>query len=373
MAKNVLVIDLISHSEMHLPFNEGFLAFLSKHHHDSQLTFCACEGHINNLVIRRENLAFRSIPNLREALGSHSIHDPFKTIPLTKCIISQALNAESYDMVYICGAYGPMIYAISRVLSRIPTRIVQHDQLATAMAWQPRNPLIKLFSYPSALKWFLSKRHQMIMLELGLTSVIRQISARAAQQTVTLEHPILTTEHQYKPFDHTNPKFGFLGHCDPSKGFDIFCAMSVEFQASSFVAIGKDNYLKHGDIAHHLAVPPTESHLSREEFLARLHSVDIILLPLKGNTSYVSSGSIIDAIASLKPMIIRRNQSIAAIAKKYGEFCFTYLDEAEIPSIMAQIISGEKQHEIDSFIAVMSEIRRARAPENLQFEVDNYS
>ena len=49
MTKEIVLIDMVSHSEMHLPFNEGYLKAVSLAYPDKRITFAACDGHVENL------------------------------------------------------------------------------------------------------------------------------------------------------------------------------------------------------------------------------------------------------------------------------------------------------------------------------------
>ena len=41
MTKEIVLIDMVSHSEMHLPFNEGYLKAVSLAYPDKRITFAA--------------------------------------------------------------------------------------------------------------------------------------------------------------------------------------------------------------------------------------------------------------------------------------------------------------------------------------------
>ncbi len=49
MTKEIVLIDMVSHSEMHLPFNEGYLKAVSLAYPEQRITFAACDGHVENL------------------------------------------------------------------------------------------------------------------------------------------------------------------------------------------------------------------------------------------------------------------------------------------------------------------------------------
>lgn len=69
-----------------------------------------------------------------------------------------------------------------------------------------------------------------------------------------------------------------------------------------------------------LARKPAPEGLARGQFVEALQSMDLVCLPLRPETRYVASRSIVDAFAAAKPLVITTNPMIRAIARKYGEF-----------------------------------------------------
>ena len=70
---------MVSHSEMHLPFNEGYVKAVSLAFPSRRIVFAACSGHVKNLkrtVEHLPNVEFKVVPQFDELLEGHSHHHP---------------------------------------------------------------------------------------------------------------------------------------------------------------------------------------------------------------------------------------------------------------------------------------------------------
>ena len=77
MTKEIVLVDMVSHSEMHLPFNEGYVKAMSLAYPDKAITFAACDGHVKNIRAQvgvLSNVKYRVIPQFDELLSHHSYH-----------------------------------------------------------------------------------------------------------------------------------------------------------------------------------------------------------------------------------------------------------------------------------------------------------
>ena len=333
MTKEIVLLDMVSHSEMHLPFNEGYVKAVSLAFPEKRITFAACEGHVENLkakVQKISNVEFKIIPQFDKLLEGHSHHHPLygrKAAGFYTKWLRENFNLANIDLVTILGARAPMINAMKRFWKKMPgeCHYLQHNQLGISMEWRSRNPIERYFDYVSTLKRGLPKNQKLIVLELGLDEVILDIAPAMKGSVEVIEHPVLQAEW----LEPTNPSFigpikvAFLGHCGRGKGFDTFCDLAREFSGPNleFYAIGKENTAQAADFdTSGLTLLPHKTHLERDKFVELLGQMDLVCLPLPSSISYVSSGSIIDAFAAAKPLITSTNQSHRAIKEKYGEF-----------------------------------------------------
>lgn len=387
MKKTTVLLDLISHENMHIPFNEGYLHVMRAAFPEDEIIFIATEGHLSNVnasLLEQLDIKTTAITNLRDELQGKSPHNPLHSIPAIKRCwrsLMEILHNKSIRLLTLSGAVGPLIHTFSKQWIKSnqvgQLHFVQHDQFARAVEWRSRNPIVRHYDYISVLNRGLPKNQKLVVLELGLEEVVLQYIPGLSGSIKTLEHPVLESEwlEEKNVPDMKEPiKVGFLGHCGVGKGFDKFVELANQFAGSNFAfyGIGKNNYIFDDETAYrNLIVAPANTHMPREEFISLLKDLDIVCLPLPQKVSTVSSGSIIDAFAALKPLVINSNQSIDAIEAKYGEFGYV----ADNFEGMVKFFEGFDHSQLAAhrtqWINCLRTIRQARSAESLATELQS--
>ena len=369
MKKTIILLDLISHETMHIPFNEGYIRVMRNAFPDDDIIFAATAGHISNMdknIAIEFNIKMEETPNLRDLLNGKSPKKCWHNlIQLTK--------GKSVRLVSLLGAVGPLIHTFSKQWHKTYNgnlHFIQHDQFARMIEWRSKNIITKHFDYLSVLGRGLPERQKLIVLELGLKNLLSKHATKLAPSIVTIEHPVLESEWlNAKPLTPKQPiKVAFLGNCGKGKGFDKFLRLAEKFSGDKyqFYAIGKNNIPEKDNLSFSgLTVLPANGHMPRERFIELLEEVDMVCLPLPTSTSYVSSGSIIDAFAGLKPLIITENQSILAIQEKYGKYGEIVKNQDEMDSFFEQFTQERFQELYATWQTSLLKIRTARAEEAL--------
>ena len=375
MKQTILIFDFLSHENMHLPFNEGYIKSLRSGFPDDEIIFAATDGHIENIKSRlteKYQIELCKIKNFDDLLGNKSYHNPLFSLPASKdCWRTFLSIAKSKSIRHICilGANGPLIHVFSKKWAKTqqgPIHFIQHNQLSTSMRWRSRNPIYKYFDYLSVIERGLPENQKMVMLELGLKETLLGLAPKLKGSVITIEHPVLESESlSPKPLNINTPiKVAFLGHCGKGKGFDKFVELSNKYSGKifEFYAIGKNN----SDIdTSTLIIPPCEKHLSRSKFISLLKDMDIICIPIPSSTSYVSSGSIIDGFAALKPLILTENQSNLAIQEKYGEYGLIVKNQNSLDSFFSSFSIQAFQGKYELWQQSLKKIRQARSEQVL--------
>ena len=355
MINTIIIFDFLSHANMHLPFNEGYIKSMRKAFPDDKIIFAATEKHIENIqpyIEKSYNIDFEVIKNFDDLLGEKSYHNPIYALPAAKkCWEALTLLSADNNIRHICllGANGALIHSFSKrwkLNKRTSIHYIQHNQLSTSMKWRSRNPLYKYFDYLSVVSRGLPKNQKLVLLELGLDNELLKLAPKIAPSLVTIEHPVQEREWlPIKVLDDNKPiNIGFVGNCGVGKGFDRFLKLADRFAGDKyqFYAIGKNNVkLENGLTFDGLKVKPADGHLPRELFVKLLAEIDVVCLPLPKTISYVSSGSIIDAFAASKPLIISTNQSVRAIQEKYGEFGIVYSTDNELNDLLENLTQAQ--------------------------------
>lgn len=375
MRKRVVVFDFLSHAAMHLPFNEGYLRTVRAAFKDDAVLFCAKAEHIaalRPLLSDDPGIGFAEIDGFSVPYGL-SRHNPIGgSMAAHACIrtMRQMLQDGEPRLVTVLGADANLYQALRREWTgpqKPWLHVVLHNHVAAAVQWRSRNPIVRAFDMRTVLQRPLPARMRLIALELGIADAVTRLAPKLAGAVDTLEHPILTKEWREPKAPHGSLRIGFLGHASAAKGFDAFAAWAKRFAGAerSFHAIGLASPEARTMDLSGLATPPAAKSVPRDIYMSNLASCDLICLPLSPSYDYVASGSVIDAIATLKPLFSVTNNSLRALAARYGEFGLLAPDmtalEATIGSLTCDSVAGQ----LPTWIQNLRSIRDARTPEAL--------
>ncbi len=362
---------------MHLPFNEAFLKVVRTAFPDKRLLFSASQGHIDNLTTnigQTEGIDFVPIAPLSAPPGK-SLHHPWTGRPAARTCLAEAeqlLAGKRPDLAVLCGMDANLLAVFRKawfVSVGAPLHYVLHNQLSAAMAWRSRNPIVRAFDFSSAFAKPLPSGQSILVLELGLATTIQELFPVHRGRVLTLEHPVVEEEAA----DPTAPnpsgplRIGFCGHCGRGKGFDIFVELANEFAGRDFEfhAIGLANpNASDLDLAR-LARKPSPTPLPRSDYLAAMRAVDLICLPLRPGAGYVASGSIVDAISALKPLLLVANQMHFAIHQKYGDFGILFEEPSKLRSFFANTDRRRLKEDYSGWVKNIARIRESRDRQHL--------
>lgn len=374
----IVVFDFLSLDHVHLPFNEGYLRILKAAYPDDRVSFHAAKGHIERLAPRVADLAditFRPCESFVAPFGlSH--HNPVAgRWGARQClgVIAKHAAGRRVRLTALLGFNASLLAVIGRrwpMVSAAPLHMILHSHLGEAMAWRSRNPFIRAADLVSQLERPLPRSVRIVALELGMKEAIAHSLPAVAPSIVTLEHPILTSEWTAcSPLVQTGTvKIGFVGHARRAKGFDLFVklAKSCRRDDIEFYVIGhssaETDYLDTGELSR----KPSKMPLHRDEYLAALEEVDLVCLPLPGHVyDFTGSGTVSDAIAGLKPLIVFRNRTMEAMFARYGSIGWLAEDKEDLFRLVGALDRVEFSRRRSSWVNSLTAIREARRPEVL--------
>jgi hypothetical protein len=371
----IVVFDFLSHETMHLPFNEGYLRTLRAAYPHDEIVFHACAGHVANLsacFAPSDRISFQPVERFQAAFGL-SRHNPLGgRIGAWRCwrAINAALAGRTPRLAAVLGVEANLLGVLRRVWpASVPLHLILHNHIAETVRWRSRNPVLRNFDLTAGLQSRLPPHIRLIALELGISEALAAYAPAMAGSIDELEHPILGGEWgETRTLAPDEPlRIGFLGHASASKGFDRFVAWAtahagprLEFHA---IGIASPEALRMDQSA--LTRPATAGSVPRSEYVAALAPCHLVCLPLSPTYDFVASGSVIDAIAGLKPILGVRNNSFAAMEAKYGEFGSIAPDDAALDRLMATLDRAWVLANQPMWDASLRRIRAARLPENL--------
>ena len=106
--------------------------------------------------------------------------------------------------------------------------------------------------------------------------------------------------------------------------------------------------------------------LLRDEYVAALKEIDLVCLPLPGHVyDFTGSGTVSDAIAALKPLIVFRNRTMEAMFARYGPIGCLAEDRDDLIRLVGAFDPVEVARRQPGWVNNLRAIREARRPELL--------
>jgi hypothetical protein len=374
----IAVFDFLSDEHVHLPFNEGYLRTLRAAYPHDRMWFRGTRGHVERLAPRVADLsdiAFQPCRPFETPFGlSH--HNPLAgRWAARQCLklVAREAAGRPVRLIALSGFNASLLSVTGRgwsPASAVPLHMILHSQLGEAMVWRSRNPLIRAGDLISQITRPLLPSVRIVALELGIKEAIIDAAPALSPSIVTLEHPILQAEWAKDPpvAGVGRVKIAFVGHARRVKGFDVFVQLAGRCSRKDleFHAIGHSSpETDHLDTSA-LTRKPSKTPLLREEYLAALEEVDLVCLPLHSRAyDFTGSGTVSDAIAALKPMIVIRNRTIDAVFDHYGPIGWLADGNDDLFELVRTLDPTEFGRQRSSWIGNLRAIREARRPETL--------
>ena len=211
----------------------------------------------------------------------------------------------------------------------LPVIAVLHGHLSHMVGWRSRDPRRRWFDHRSSLRAAAMAGIRFVVLEEYVKRAGLELGLLAGAQCDVWLLPIADGEcvASPPPLRTSRLNLGFLGFARPEKGFDNFLALLAQADALGadwydFSLVGSALASDYSDLPDRLIVVPGVA--DRTNYVAAVRSVDYACIFLDNDTyRLTSSGSVIDAIAALRPMIGLETSSTRAMfdGHRVGYFC----------------------------------------------------
>jgi hypothetical protein len=374
----IAVFDFLSDEHVHLPFNEGYLRVLRAAFPHDRICFHGAKGHVERLAPRVADLVGIALQPCKpfETPFGVSHHNPLAGRWAARRCLTFAvrqLAGRAVRLIALSGFNASLLSVMGHgwpLASSAPLHMILHSQLGEAMVWRSRNPLIRAADLISQLARSLPSSVRIVALELGIKEAINDAAPTIAPSVLTLEHPILRSEWAENPAfaEAGKVKLGFVGHARQAKGFEVFVQLADRCLRDEiqFYAIGhsspETDHLDTGKLAR----KPSEKPLGRDKYLAALQEVDLVCLPLHSRSyDFTGSGTVSDAIAALKPLIVIRNRTMEALFDHYGPIGWIAESKADLFEMIDSLDPAEFGRQRAGWIENLRAIREARRPETI--------
>lgn len=330
--KHILFLDFLSHETMHLPFNQGHLQVLRFAFPDDRIIFGARSGHVQNLKAAfedQDDIEFVEIVPF-EVNENESSHNPIHGNRAANRCFKSAYNLASdkdVRLTALSGVDANLLRAFRKggtSQSFGQLHYILHSQLSQSVQWRTRNPFLRWFDFLSEMRRGLPDNQKWIVLEHGIKDSVEDIAPRLKGSVLSLPHTILEEEwgnNEQRVLEEP-VNVGFFGHCGRGKGFDIFVELADQFAGERFRfhAVGRANPNAADLDLSALIRKPVDGGVERGDYVKYISECDIALLPLQHTYNYVASGSVIDALGHLLPVVSNRTNTYQSIADEYGDF-----------------------------------------------------
>lgn len=367
---------------MHLPFNAGYIKTLLHSFPDDNIIIVARQDHIINLKLLLsplERLKYEPCDGF-DYKNKHSFNPIWANKEANKCLktAKSVIAGKDIRLVSIGGLEAGLLRCFRKKWSQVcsaPLHYILHGQLGGATNWRSRNPLYRCFDFKAEFNKKLPASQKWVALEKGIQTSVIEAFPKLSNNIITMPHPIdnigtpTSPEHQSRSTS-SKMRVTFLGTCTQSKGFDIFLDVAKRLASENyeFWAVGKDLSGIDPSEFNVLTKKPNKGYVPSDEYYDILEQSDLILLPYKDNYKFISSGSLLDAIAYLKPVLTVRNKTHDTLINQYGEFGI-FVDDNDEMHQKLKLLSREKiLRQQDVWQKSLRKIRDDRSPKQLAKE-----
>lgn len=234
--------------------------------------------------------------------------------------------------VVILGSSGPLLLAVFAIKvlllsKRCRVLTVLHGNANEIVhGWQPRNVILKAFSFRSAMRLLTVFNVQAIALEAWIADTLREAFPGHAASIGCIPHAVDEGERLPSPARRDSGsalRVLFLGQATPYKGFEEFVRLAELAQRRNgfdgeFRAVGSVRPdVRHVDQSP-LARRATETGVPRSEFLGEVANGDFVFMWQSGHYELSPSGVLLDCICHGIPMVGRRSVAIDEIERRHG-------------------------------------------------------
>lgn len=380
----VLAFEMTWTGTTHAPGNGATLLTVAAAFPDHPLHVFAEAGHIAELarnprLAGTPGIAFRAVrvsarhpgrPGLvslrrlaREAL---TIYRALRVVPSgTPCLIVllSATSTAIFAAGWLARYHG----------RRIAVQVGLHGNLHDLGAWRSRNPIQRALDMTAAMRADFGGRVRFLVLETSIHAALAARDPAAAARTDVLALPVNTVEWDLAAPAAPPPplRIGFVGQATAAKGIDIFLRLAGEMTRRypgqiSFHLVGRAMPGTDPAIFAPLAEAPTERHLPRAAFTARMARLHYVLLPFQpGYYDLAASGALIDALTWLKPVLAMPAGFVTDLFDEAGDIGEICDSEAALLATLERLLTHPDPDRYSAQIAALQRARAARAPERL--------
>ena len=365
----LLIVEPTYHGPDHAPLNAAVLTACRIAFPERRLVFASSPPHFAGVaaLLGRDALPDFIPIEVLPPVGSH--------IPRFLAQfngIRRAIAQAEAPMALLLSS-GPETFFAARALvslhRRLRLSIMLHGNAGLLLERRTRDPLFRVFDYTAGFDATRHGRIRTIVLEEHIAQMLAQ-AFPARPPCLVWPHPVPPGE--FLPEATASPpvapaggavRVGFVGAASRTKGFNLFLEAARRFQGNG-LDFRLAGYLTADFRAEEVPLPGVATRpLPRAAFLEAIRDLDFAFLPFNPDAyEFTASGSLLDCIANLVPMIATRSTLMQRLAQDYGPIghvCATPEDALALFQDPARLtLPGA----IEGFRATLAKIRADRLP-----------
>ncbi len=247
-----------------------------------------------------------------------------------------------------------------------------HGNLNELTDWRHGDPVRRALDLKSVLSRNYHGRLRYLVLEEFIRSRLAAISPATAGVTDVLPHPLALQGHVLPERPLELPlRVGLVGLGSQEKGMGSFLRIAKQLKQElgdlvRFHHIG--TFVQGTDPALYslLEEPPAAKQLTRSEFLARINRLHYFVFPYKETYYGLSaSGTFLDAVAALKPVIATRIPLTEQFFSEFGPIGYLCDGEEEMIRAIRDIARKPDASTYQAQVDTLRTMRAKRLPEAL--------
>lgn len=266
---------------------------------------------------------------------------------------------------------GPETFFATRALvslhRHLRISVLLHGNAGLLLERRTRDPIFRAFDYTAGFAATRHRRIQTIVLEAHIADLLgRTFPARPP--CLVWPHPVAPHESLPAAAGRADGalRIGFVGAASTAKGFDrfldaarLFRGDGLEFRLAGYLTA------EFRDAADTLPGAATQP-LPRADFLAAIRALDFAFLPFSPDVyEFTASGSLLDCIANLIPVIATRSTLLERLTRDYGPIGHVCATPEEALALLRDPARLAQPAAIAGFRSTLAKIRADRQPEAL--------
>jgi glycosyltransferase involved in cell wall biosynthesis len=268
---------------------------------------------------------------------------------------------------------GPETFFAARALVTLNRRlslfVMLHGNAGLLLERRTRDPLFRAFDYTAGFHATRHARIRTIVLEAHIAALLAQ-TFPGHPRSLVWPHPVAPHEiREHAPCERGEAaalRIGFVGAASRGKGFDHFLAAARRFQGRG-LDFRLAGYLtaefRPDEVPWHGA---STQPLPRATFLDAIRALDFAFLPFSPDVyEFTASGSLLDCIANLVPVIATRSTLLQRLSEQYGPIGHVCATQEETFALLAEPARLAQPGQLATFRANLAKIRADRLPEAL--------